>query len=316
MRILFCGAGFPAAPEYLKRHLDPTEDEIIVCGDERALMAAAPGATVLIPSMCRIHAALLDAGGFRLVQQWGAGLEGVDLDAARARGIWVANVPAAGKNADSVAEHVILLLLALLRQLPSAQANLQAGMLGAPIGRTLTGLTVCLFGLGNVASALARRLRAFDVRLIGLTRDSHAPKVAELGLAAAYSPGERHACLAQADVLVICTPLTVETRGFIEAEALAALPSGAVLVNAARGPIVDYDALYGALTSGRLGGAGLDVFWREPMPPDDPLLLLPNVIATPHVAGVTDRSYHEIADVVAINIERVRRGEPPLNRVV
>jgi len=316
MRILFCGDGFPAVPDYLARRLDRAKEEIIVCEDEQAVMAAAPGATVLIPSMCSIHAAVLDAGDFRLVQQWGAGLEGVDLNAAQARDIWVANVPAAGKNADSVAEHVILLLLAVLRQLPSAQANLGAGVLGAPVGRTLAGLTVCLFGLGNVARALARRLPAFDVRLIGLTRDPHAPKVAELGLAAAYSPYERNACLAGADVIIICTPLTPETRGFIDAEALAALPCGAVLVNAARGPIVDYDALYSALTSGHLGGAGLDVFWREPMPPDDPLLALPNVIATPHVAGVTDRSYREIADAVVSNIERVRRGEPPLNRVV
>src|SRR5215510_12889562 len=89
---------------------------------------------------------------------------------------------------------------------------------------------------------------------------------------------------------------------------------GAYLVNAARGPLVDYHALYSALSTNRLAGAALDVFWEEPIPPTDPLLALPNVIATPHTAGVTDRSYNEIADAVAANIERLRRGDPLLNR--
>ena len=92
------------------------------------------------------------------------------------------------------------------------------------------------------------------------------------------------------------------------------LPKGAYLVNAARGALVEYDALYDALSRGALGGAALDVFWEEPVRTDDPLLLLPNVLATPHVAGVTEQSYAEIADAVATNIERLRRGEPICNR--
>ncbi|MGI5940275.1 MAG: 2-hydroxyacid dehydrogenase [Thermoleophilia bacterium] len=315
MRIVFCGNGFASVSDFLGRRLDPAKDEVIVCADEQAIMAAAPGAAVVIPGMYRIDAGLLDAGDFRLIQQWGAGVEGVDLDAARARGVWVANVPAAGKNAESVAEHVILLLLALLRRLPVAQANLRAGILGAPMGRALAGLTICLYGLGHVAKALVQRLRAFDVNLIGLTRDPLAAKVPGFGLAAVYALQDRRACLSQTDVLVICTPLTEETRGSIDDEALAALPSGALVINAARGPVVQYEALYETLVGGHLGGAGLDVFWTEPFPPDDPLLALPNVVATPHVAGVTDLSYAEIADAVTINIERLRRGESPLHRV-
>ena len=101
----------------------------------------------------------------------------------------------------------------------------------------------------------------------------------------------------------------------IDAEALAAMPRGGYLINVARGGLVNYDALYAALASGQLAGAGLDVYWQEPIAPDDPLLALPNVIATPHIAGVTDRSYEEIADAVTANIERLRRREPPLNRV-
>jgi phosphoglycerate dehydrogenase-like enzyme len=313
VRILFCGDCFPASHSLLEERLR-AEDEIVVC-DGINLRNALSSCDVVIPMMTILDEALMEAGSFRLVQQWGSGLEGVDLEAARARDIWVANVPATGSNANSVAEHVLLLMLALLRQLPSAQANVRLEVLGAPLGRTLAGRTVCLYGLGATAHALARRLRAFDVRLIGITRRPDAVRAAEFGLDTCFSSEERDAALARTDILVVCVRLAHQTRGLIDATALAALPTGAYLVNAARGALVDYSALYGALVSGRLGGAGLDVYWIEPIPSDDPLLALPNVIATPHVAGVTDRSYSDIADAVACNIERLRLGEPPVNRV-
>jgi len=286
----------------------------VVCpGDEIA--GALSGVDVLIPLMCRIDSTLMDAGRIRLIQQWGAGIEGVDLAAARQRGILVANVPATGSNADSVAELVILLIIALLRDLPAAQESIRAGRLGWPLGHMLASRTVCLYGLGAIAKALALRLRPFNVRLVGITRDPSAPKVSKFGLDACFSIEDRAACLAQTDVLVLCTRLSQETHGVIDKAALGALPRGAYLVNAARGSIVDYHALYGALESGHLAGAGLDVYWKEPIAPGDPLLAFPNVIATPHVGGVTDRSYDEIADAVAANIERVRRGDVPAHCV-
>jgi phosphoglycerate dehydrogenase-like enzyme len=315
MRILFCGDTFPEARKYLARRLDLASDELVI-GDENRLSSDLDGVNIVIPLMCRIDAALMDAGSFRLVQQWGAGIEGVDLEAARVRGIRVANVPATGSNADSVAEHAILLALALLRDFPTALMNVTSGRLGAPIGQMLAGRTVCLYGLGAIARALASRLRAFNVRLVGITRDPSHAKVADFGLDECYSNDERDACLAQTDVLVVCASLSAETRGLINEKALRELQPGAYLVNAARGALVDYEALYSALKSGHLGGAGLDVFWKEPIASNDPLLALPNVIATPHVAGVTDRSYDEIADAVASNVERFRRGDAPLNRVV
>ena len=217
---------------------------------------------------------------------------------------------------DSVAELAVFLTIALLRNWPAAQANVRAGGLGFPIGRMLAGCTVCLYGLGAIARGLAQRLRPFEVRLVGVTRDPSAAKVAEFGLDACYSTQERDACFAQTDVLILCSRLAPETHGAINADALRALRPGAYLVNAARGGLVDYGALYAALSSGHLAGAGLDVYWKEPIAPDDPLLALPNVIATPHIAGVTDRSYDEIAEAVWINIERLRRGEAPLNGVV
>lgn len=313
MRILFCGESFPEARRHLEQHLHADE---IVSYPRAALRDCTEQADVAIPLMSRIEAAIMDACHFRLIQQWGAGLEGVDLEAARSRSIRVANVPASGNNADSVAEHVVLLTLTLLRDLPRCAANVRAGLLGIPLGKMLAGRTVCLYGLGSIARAIAQRLRPFGVTLIGITRDPHAEKVAELRLDACYSVADRVAALARTDILILCSRMTQEMRGTIDATAFNAMPQGSYLINAARGGLVDYDALVSALRNGHLAGAGLDVYWEEPISPDDPLLAFPNVIATPHIAGVTDRSYEEIAVVVANNIERLRRGLEPLNCVV
>jgi phosphoglycerate dehydrogenase-like enzyme len=153
------------------------------------------------------------------------------------------------------------------------------------------------------------------VKLLGISRDPGAPKVVAFGLEACYSTEKCAAGLRETEVLVLCVRLSNETRGMVDGNVLAMLREGAYLVNAARGALLDYRALYTALSNGRLAGAGLDVYWEEPICADDPLLALPNVIATPHVAGVTDRSYGEIADALAANIERLRRGEPLLNPV-
>jgi phosphoglycerate dehydrogenase-like enzyme len=314
MRVMFCGTAFPAARQLLRDRLVPGQDEVCEWSGEAIQTIPAP-VDVIIPLMFRIDAPVMDASRARLIHQWGSGLEGVDLAAARSRSIYVANVPTSGGNAESVAEHAVFLLLSVLRQAPVAQASVRSGRLGTPIGRMLAGRTVCLYGLGHVALALALRLRPFGVRLIGITRDPDAEKVAAFQLAACYATRDRLQALRQTDILIPCTPLSSATRDMIDAAALAGLPKGACLINIARGGLVNYEALVAALASGHLAGAGLDVYWREPIAPDDPLLALPNVIATPHIAGVTDRSYSEIADAVAANIQRLRRREPPVNRV-
>ena len=224
-------------------------------------------------------------------------------------------MPTSGGNAESVAEHAIFLLLSLLRRAPLAQSSLRSGLLGTPIGRTLAGNTVCLCGLGSVAQALVRRLRPFGVRLLGITRDPSAGKVAAFELDGCYATRDRDEALRQTNILIPCAPLSEATRDMIDAAALAVMPKGGYLINVARGGLVNYEALCAGLTCSRLAGACLDGYWHEPIAPDDPLLALPNVIATPHIAGVTDRSYEKIADKVAANIERLRRREPPLNRV-
>jgi phosphoglycerate dehydrogenase-like enzyme len=315
MRVLFCGETFPEARKRLLKRLPAPDYDIAAC-HRSELGSAIRDADVAIPLMSRIDSAMIHSGRLRLIQQWGAGLEGVDLEAARAKGVRVANVPASGNNADSVAEHVVMLILTLLRKLPECGANVRTGLLGIPMGTMLAGRTVCLYGLGSIARATANRLRAFGVRLIGITRELREEKAAEFGLAAIYSTAERDAALAQTDILVICSKMTPEMHGTINGSALRALPAGSLLVNAARGGLIHREAFLAALRSGHLAGAGLDVYWEEPIPTDDPLLAMPNVIATPHVAGVTDRSYDEIAAAVAKNLELLREGRDLLNCVV
>lgn len=315
MRILFCGSTFPDAPEFLRKRLPPgAHDEILIWsdGDVRPVLE---GVDVIIPKMQRIDRAVMEPSTLRLIQQWGAGLEGIDLEAARARNIWVSNVPASGGNAESVSEHAILLILSLLRNLTLAQCNVRSGILGAPLGDMLAGRTVCLYGLGAIARALAKRLYCFNVRLFGITRDPLARKIAEFGLDRCFHVSERDNCLSETDILVLCVRYSEEMRNTIGAHELACLPQGAYLVNVARGGLVDYKALYGALRNGQIAGAALDVFWQEPISVDDPILRLPNVIATPHIGAVTRSSFSDIADAVALNIDRLRHGEPPLNRI-
>jgi phosphoglycerate dehydrogenase-like enzyme len=313
MRVLICSEYFPLARPTLQARLP--RDEVLTC-PAGAVVAALPGVDVVIPAMARVDAVTMDAGRFRLIQQWGAGLEGVDLAAAGARGIWVANVPSgATANAVAVAELAMLLILALLRRLPEAQASVRAGELGVPLGRSLAGSTVCLVGVGGVGSALARRLQPFGAEVIGVGRRPADTHLAALDLARYYQLRDLAAALARADVVVLCLPVAPETRGLIDAAALARLKPSAYLVNVARGPLIDYPALRSALAERRLAGAALDVFWEEPIAPDDPLLA-ENVIATPHIGGVTDQAYGDIADAVAANVERLRRGEPPLHRAV
>src|SRR5215470_6569286 len=145
MRILFCGEVFPAAQALLQLRLPSAEFSV---WRDRRIPPQSTGFDALIPMMFCIDAPAMDAIRPRLIHQWGSGLEGVDLRAARDRGIAVARVPASGSNAESVAEHALLLILALLRHFPQAQASIRSGVLGAPLGRMLAGRTVCLWGLG------------------------------------------------------------------------------------------------------------------------------------------------------------------------
>jgi D-3-phosphoglycerate dehydrogenase len=261
----------------------------------RPLEAQVGGAEALVPSMTRITAALLDAAPrLKLIVQFGAGLDGVDQEAARARGIEVRNVPAL--NADAVAEHVLFLMLALARRLPEHRAAFASRVIGSPPGRELAGKTLGIVGLGASGRALGRRARAFGMKVIAVRRSPHQDDVD-----ADWVGGrdDTDALLGRADVVSLHTPLTDETRGLIDARRLALMKPAAFLINAGRGALVDREALVAALATRRNAGAGLDVYWEEPTDPADPLLAMDNVVATPHVGGVTVEALGRIADRVA-----------------
>ena len=313
MNILICSDGFPYVVSALQKYL--ASDDIIPSAIPD-LPQHLPTADVIIPAMYFIGPEVMDASAARMIHQFGVGLEGVDIDAATQRGLYVANVPGsiAMSNAISVAEHAIFLMLALARDYPKARKNLQAGVWGQPQGLGIKGKTVCILGMGNIGKALARRLKPFEVTLLGIKRDPTTGTEPDLGLEFLGSPADLPSVLPQADFVVLALPLTPETRSIIGARELAVMMDSAYLINVGRGAVIDHDALVEALASGQIAGAGLDVFWEEPVDPTDPVFGH-NVIATPHVAGVTDTSYDEIAKGLADNVERLRSGQLPINCV-
>jgi phosphoglycerate dehydrogenase-like enzyme len=308
MRICLCRRGAARILEFLRAEL--RNDEIIERSAEE-IQEAAAGVDVLVPLVTRIGEGALASPRLRLVQQFGAGLDGVDIDSASRHGVYVANVPSdETANADSVAELAVFFMLALARKWSRAQESLRAGRIGTPIGTTLKGKTVTIVGFGGIGRALARRLRSFGLRIVAVSR--RGPRGGETDVDLHLPASALHAALGEADFVVVATPLREGTRGLIGREAFARMKPGAFLVNVARGPVVEREALIEALRSGKLAGAGLDVFWEEPPDPADPLFSY-EIVATPHVGGATDASLQDIARAVAANVERLRHGEIPRN---
>lgn len=233
--------------------------------------------------------ALAAAAKVRVVGRLGVGLDNIDLEACKARGIEV--IPATGANADSVAEYVVTMALVLLRGAYFATAAVGAGQwprAKLSEGREVKGKVLGLVGYGSIGRLTAQKATALGMRVV-----THDPMVA--------SPDARplEALLAESDVVSLHMPLTPETRGLIDARRLAMMKPDAVLVNTARGGVVDEAALAGALRAGKLGGAALDVFDAEPLPAGSPLAGAPNLVLTPHVAGVTKESNERVSSLIA-----------------
>jgi len=264
---------------------------------------------VLMPITADVIAA---SPRLRFIQKVGVGLNTIDLAAAKARGIAVCNMP--GTNSQAVAEMTLLLMLAALRRVAWFDARTREGR-GWPLPTEIqdqlgeiAGRTVGLVGYGAVPRLLVPVLKAMGARVLYTAR---APKP---DAEAEWRPLSD--LLAQSDVVSLHAALTDETRGLIGAGAIARMKPGAVLVNTARGALVDEAALVGALTSGRLGAAGIDVFAAEPVPAGHPLLALPNVVVAPHVAWLTVETLHRSLAVAVENCRRLRAGKPLLHQVV
>ena len=295
---------------FLAPHTDWLDIRYCAEDDDATFYRELPEADVLWHVLRPLSAQDIAQGTrLRLVHKLGAGVNTIAVEAATERGIAVANMP--GANAPSVAEGAVLLMLAALRRLPALDAATRAGAgwpsdpsLGETV-RDIGGCTVGLVGYGNVATRVERIVTAMGARVVHTsTRDDGTPGWRSL-------PD----LLAESDIVSLHLPLTDATRGLLGREALASMKSDAVLVNTSRGPIVDEDALAEALRTGSLAAAGLDVFAVEPVPADNPLLTLDNVVLTPHVTWYTADTMRRYLEVAVDNCERLRDGRDLANLV-
>lgn len=313
MRIYFCRQGLTYVRQILQQELP--EDDILDC-PPNAVPEAAQQADVLIPTVSPIGSAALRSPRLKLVQQYGAGLDSVDIPAATAAGVYVANVPTAGTgNAESVAELALFFMLGLARKYRQTQESIQNRVLGSPMGQALKGKTVAIIGYGGIGQALAQRLAGFEMHILAVSRRGPTLDKPDNGIPLTHVAQDGfHAVLRAADFVITAPPLNDETRGLMGQAEFACMKPEAFVINVARGPVLDYAALLTALREGRIAGAGLDVFWSEPFDPSDEIFQY-NVLATPHIGGATDVSLQGIAKRVAENVNRLRRGERPLNCV-
>jgi phosphoglycerate dehydrogenase-like enzyme len=304
-------AGFRAALDRFAR-ASGIQAAVVDETDEAGFLREIADAEVLLHVLKPVTPAMIAAAPrLKLIQKLGVGVNTIDLEAAKAAGVAVANMP--GTNSQAVAEMTLALMLAVLRRLSYLDPLTRRGEGWAPdpdlidgVGE-IAGRTVGFVGYGASALRLGAALEALGARVIYTARSAK-PDLPGRFLAL-------DAVLAQADIVSLHVPLTPETRGMIGAVALAAMKPGAILINTARGELVDEAALADALRSGRLGGAGLDVFAQEPVDPANPLLTMPNVVVAPHMAWLTPETLERSLSVAFENCARLAAGAPLTNQV-
>lgn len=319
VRVAFAGVFAGHVADRVRARLEvPCE---VVTGGEREILPQLGDVSVLV-SLAFTREMAAAAPGLKLVQVPGAGLDRIDR-AALGPGTALAN--AYGHDVG-IAEYIIGAMLACARELCRIDASLRRGQWesvwsGAPVPLwpELAGKTLGILGYGRIGQAVARRALAFDMDVLAVRRDPSRPDPHRLAFL--RGPEALDEVLRRADYLAITLALTPDTRGLIGARELALMKPSAVLVNVARGEVVDEDALYEALSKSRLRAAALDVWYRYPSgsapthPGNRPFHTLPNVLMTPHVSGWTEGMMESRAAVIAENIRRVTRGEPLVNQV-
>ncbi len=319
-----CGSGlairtlelpWPDEPMRLEAQDDALQGLREFMGEADEVVGFVGDAEILVTHLAPLSGAMLDAlPALRLVAVSRGGPVNVDMAAARARNVRVVNVP--GRNASAVAEFTIGAILSETRMIRAGHEALRRGEWRGDLyradrtGRELSELTVGIVGYGAVGSRVVKLLRAFGTRV--LVADPYVQLSAEDREAGVLHVG-LDALLRESDVVSLHARVTSETTGMLDARAIAAMRTGAILVNTARGPLVDYDALYAALADGHLAGAMLDTFAVEPVPADWPLLSLPNVTLTPHIAGASVKTVTYAARQVAEEVRRYLKGEALVN---
>jgi phosphoglycerate dehydrogenase-like enzyme len=304
---------YAAGPDLAGRLAAISGPHVTICPehDDARLARLLPDTDVLWHVLKRCTAEMIAAAPrLRLIQKIGVGVNTIDLDAAKAHDIAVCNLP--GTNARAVAELTLALMLAVLRRVPRFDAAMRRGAWSDPdlqdgIGE-LGGRTVGLVGYGAIPRLLAPVLVTLGCRLVYTSRAAQPSALGE------YRTLD--ALLAEADIVSLHLPLVPETEQLIDATALARMKPGAILINTARGGLVDQTALTEALATGRLAGAGLDVFAHEPHSASEPLFAMPNVVLTPHVAWLSTGTFDRSFALAAENCRRLAAGEALLHRVV
>ncbi len=274
--------------------------------DREKLLAAVPQAdALLVRSATTVDAEVLDAAPrLKIVARAGVGLDNVDVKTATERGVLVVNAPTS--NIHSAAEHALALLLSAARQIPAADASLRehAWKRSSFSGTEIFGKTVGVVGLGRIGQLVAQRLAAFEARIVAYDPYVSAARAAQLGIEL-LSLDE---LLGRADFISVHLPKTPETAGLIDKEALAKTKPGVIIVNAARGGLIDEAALADAISSGHVRAAGLDVFSKEPCT-DSPLFELAQVVVTPHLGASTEEAQDRAGTDVAASVKLALAGE-------
>jgi D-3-phosphoglycerate dehydrogenase len=274
------------------------------------LLELIPGCDGYIAGLDAIDRAVINGSDkLRVIARYGVGVDNVDLDAARERGIVVTNTP--GANSASVAELTVGLILSLGRKIPEAVQAAKKGEWPRMTGISLEGKTIGLLGFGAIAKNVARRLAGFDCDVIAYHPSYDIATAESLGVQ--LRPEED--LIREADFLSLHLPLNPESRGMVNSEFLGKMKPGAFLINTSRGELIDEEALFEALQSGRLQGAALDAFSKQPPDPGNPLLAMPQVIATPHMGAHTDGATNAMGWAALQDCFAVLRGEQPIYRV-
>lgn len=260
----------------------------------------------------RIDSEVMDsAPSLKVISTYSVGYDHIDIEAATKRGIYVTHTP--GVLTDAVAEFTIGLLLAVTRKILDADRTIRTGQWNKPwnpfflTGPELKGKTLGIIGMGRIGRAVAEKIKGFGMKIIYY--DIYRNEKAEKELGVEYKDLET--VLKESDFVSLHVPLTKETRHLIGEKELRMMKSSAYLINTARGPVIDTDALVKALKEKWIAGAALDVFEQEPLPPDHPLTKLDNIVLAPHIASATIEARQRMAELAAKNLIAVLKGEDP-----
>ncbi|MEM8598548.1 MAG: phosphoglycerate dehydrogenase [Bacteroidota bacterium] len=306
-RVLITDNLAPVCHDLLAQHSIDFEVHLKKSEDELAALAGDFDGWI-IRSGTTINANLIDhAAKLKVIGRAGVGVDNIDLDAATRKGILVVNAP--DGNTISTAEHTCAMMQTLARRIPHAHASVTAGEWARKqfSGAELLGKTLGVVGVGKIGRAVARRMQGFEMRVLGFDPVLGEDAARRLGIDLVDLP----TLFAESDYITVHTPLNDATRGLLNAETLAQCKDGVRLVNCARGGIIDEPALLGALVSGKVAGAALDVFSEEPL--SEALLTLaqhPRVVATPHIAASTGEAQEKVAVQITEQVVRALQGDP------